>query len=99
MPYIPDDISQIPDNHSSYVLSPKDSLERLTLALHKHLDVVIDQEVRPTLTNPERKRLAILDKQIPEDPATIRYGAKESTVRDLETKYSSTSLQAGTNRQ
>ena len=97
--YIPDDISQIPDNHPSYVPAPKDRRERLTLALHKRLDAIIDQESRPDLPDPERKRLASLHKQIREDLAAIRYGAKESTVRDLETKYSSTSRQAGTNRQ
>lgn len=92
--YIPDDISQIPYNHSSYVPAPKDRRERLTLALHKHLDAVIDQESRPDLSDPDRKRLRSLHKQIREDLATIRYGAKESTVRELETKYSSTNLQA-----
>lgn len=97
--YIPDDISQIPDNHPSYVPAPKDRRERLTLALHKRLDAVIDQKSRPDLSDPERRRLASLHKQIRDDMATIRYGASESTVRDLETKYSSTSLQASTNRQ
>lgn len=97
--YIPDDISQIPDNHPSYVPAPSDRRERLTLALHKLLDAVIDQESRPDLSDPDRKRLTSLHKQIREDLAAIRYGAKESTVRELETKYSSTNLQAGTNRQ
>lgn len=44
MPYITDDISQIPDNHSSYGPAPKNHLEGLTLALHKHINVVIDQK-------------------------------------------------------
>lgn len=97
--YIPDDISQIPDNHPSYVPAPKDRRERLTLALHKRLDAVINQKSRPNLSDPERRLLVGLHKQIRDDLAAIRYCASESTVRDLETKYSSTSLQSGTNRQ
>ncbi|WP_267450447.1 hypothetical protein [Bifidobacterium sp. B4079] len=99
MPYIPDDVSQIPDNHSGYIPAPSDRRERLCVALHKRLEAVIDQESRPDLYDPDRKRLTSLDKQIREDLAAIRNGAKESRVRDLETKYSSTNLQTGTNRQ
>lgn len=96
--YIPDDVSQVPDNRPSYTPAPQDRRQRLTLALHKYLDAVIDQEARPGLHDPERKHLAILHKQIREDLAAIRYGATESTVRDLETKYSSTALQTDSNR-
>lgn len=95
--YIPDDIGQIPDNHSSYAPAPKDRRERLTLALHKRLDAIIDHESLPDLPDPERRRLASLHKQIREDLAAIRYGASESTVRDLETKYSTSGFQAGHN--
>lgn len=87
MPYIPDDISQIPDNHPSYIPAPKDSRERLTILLHKRLDAVIDQEQQPGISPQERERLAGLHQQIRADMAAIRYGATEETVRDLERKY------------
>ena len=98
MPYIPDDVSQIPENHPGYVPAPSDRRERLTVALHKRLDAVIDQESRPGLPDPERRRPAVLHGQIREDLAAIRYGARESTVRDLEGKYSLTGPRAGTHR-
>ena len=87
MPYIPDDISQIPDNHPSYIPAPKDSRERLTILLHKRLDQIIDQEQQSGISTQERERLAGLHQQIREDMTAIRYGATEKTVRDLERKY------------
>lgn len=87
MPYIPDDISQIPDNHPSYIPAPEDRRERLTILLRKRLDQVIDQEQQPGLSRQERERLAGLHQQIRADLATIRYGATEKTVRDLEREY------------
>ena len=44
MAYIPDDISQIPDNHPGFIPASDDERERLTILLHKRLDQVIDQE-------------------------------------------------------
>lgn len=87
MPYIPDDISQIPDNHPSYIPAPRDSRERLTIILHKRLDQVIDQEHQPGISHQERERLATLHEHIRKDIADIRYGASEETVRGLERKY------------
>ena len=87
MPYIPDDISQMPDNHPSYIPAPEDRRERLTILLHKRLDQVIDQEQQPGLSRQERKRLAGLHQQIRTDMAAIRYGATEKTVGDLERRY------------
>lgn len=93
--HISDDVSQIPGSRPSYVSAAKNRQERLTLTLHERLDAVIDQESHPELPDPERKRLASLHKQIREDLASIRYGASESTVKDLETRYSTSGLQAG----
>ncbi len=87
MPYIPDDVSQIPDNHPGYVPAPEDRRERLTVLLHKRLDQVIDQEQQPGISPQERQRLAGLHQQIRTDLAVIRYGATEKTVRDLERRY------------
>lgn len=87
MPYIPDDISQIPDNHPSYIPAPEDRRERLTILLHKQLDQVIDLERQPGLSRQEREKLAGLHQQIRTDMAAIRYGATEKTVRDLERRY------------
>lgn len=87
MSYIPDDISQLPDNHPSYIPAPADRRERLTILLHKRLDQVIDQEHQPGISRQERERLATLHEQIRKDIADIRYGASEETVRDLERKY------------
>ncbi len=87
MPYIPDDISQIPDNHPDYIPAPKDRRERLTILLHKRLDQIIDQERQSGISTQERERLAGLHQQIREDMTAIRYGATEETVRDLERKY------------
>ena len=87
MPYIPDDVSQIPDNHPDYIPAPKDRRERLTILLHKRLDQIIDQERQPGISKQERERLAGLHQQIREDMAAIRYGATEETVRDLERRY------------
>lgn len=85
--YLPDDISQIPDNHPSYIPAPEDNRERLTILLHKRLDQLIDQKQQPRLSKQEREKLAGLHQQIREDMAAIRYGATEKTVRDLERKY------------
>ncbi|QYN60698.1 hypothetical protein GYM67_06195 [Bifidobacterium asteroides] len=87
MPYIPDDISQIPDNHPSYIPVPEDRRERLTILVHKRLDQVIDQEQQPGISPQEKQRLAGLHQQIRTDMAAIRYGATEKTVRDLERRY------------
>lgn len=87
MPYIPDDVSQMPDNHPGYVSAPEDRRERLTILLHQRLDQVIDQERQPGISPQERKRLAGLHQQIRTDMAAIRYGATEKTVRDLERRY------------
>ena len=85
--YLPDDISQMPDNHPSYIPALEDRRERLTILLHKRLDQVIDQEQQPGLSRQERERLAGLHQQIRTDMAAIRYGATEKTVRDLEREY------------
>ena len=87
MAYIPDDVSQIPDNHLGYVPAPEDRRERLTILLHKRLDQVIDQEQQPGISPQERRRLKGLHQQIRTDMAAIRYGATEKTVRDLERRY------------
>lgn len=55
--YIPDDVSQIPDNHPGYIPAQEDRLKRLNLALHKRLDTVIDQGSRPDLPDPEKNAL------------------------------------------
>lgn len=87
MVYFPDDVSQIPDNHPDYIPAPPDRRARLTVLLHKRLDRIIDQEHQPGLTRQERERLAGLHRQVRADIASIRYGARESEVRDLERKY------------
>ena len=87
MPYIPDDVSQIPDNHPDYIPAPLDRRERLTILLHTRLDQVIDQERQPGISRQERERLAAVHQQIRTDTAAIRYGATEETVRNLERKY------------
>lgn len=87
MPYIPDDISQLPDNHPSHIPAPEDRRERLTILLHKRLDQTIDQEQQSGISPQERERLAAIHRRIRTDMAAIRYGATEETVRDLESKY------------
>ncbi|PXY87342.1 hypothetical protein DKK68_06170 [Bifidobacterium asteroides] len=87
MAYIPDDISQIPDNHPGYVPASDDDRERLTILLHKRLDQVIDQEQQAGLSRQDRERLAAMHKQIRVDLAAIRYGATERTVREIERRY------------
>ena len=87
MAYIPDDVSQMPDNHPSYIPAPEDRRERLTILLHKRLDQVIDQEQQPGISPQERKRLAGLHQQIRADLAAIRYGATEKTVREIELRH------------
>ena len=89
MVYIPDDVSQIPDNHPDYITAPPDRRERLTTLMHKRLDQVIDRKNQPGLPRAERERLAAQCRLIREDIASIRYGAREGTVRDLERKYGS----------
>ncbi|MBI0150310.1 hypothetical protein [Bifidobacterium sp. M0353] len=84
---IPDDASQMPDNHPGYVPALEDRRERLTIFLHQRLDQIIDQEQQPGISPQERKRLAGLHQQIRTDMAAIRYGATEKTVRDLERRY------------
>ena len=89
MAYIPDDISQIPDNHPGYVPASDDERERMTILLHKRLDQVIDQEQQTGLSRHERERLATIHQQIRADLAAIRYGATEKTVREIERRYRS----------
>ena len=87
MAYIPDDISQIPDNHPGYVPASDSERERLTILLHKRLDQVIDHEQQAGLSRQDRERLAAIHQQIRADLATIRYGATERTVREIERRY------------
>ena len=87
MAYIPDDISQIPDNHPGYVPASDSDRERLTILLHKRLDQVIDQEQQTGISRQDRERLAAMHKQIRVDLAEIRYGATERTVREIERRY------------
>ena len=89
MAYIPDDISQIPDNHPGYTPASDDERERLTILLHKRLDQVIDQEQQVGLSRQGRERLATIHKQIRTDLAAIRYGAAEKTIREIERRYRS----------
>lgn len=85
--YLPDDISQIPDNHPGYVPASEDRRERLTILLHQRLDQIIDQEQQQGISPQEKQRLAGLRQQIRTDMAAIRYGATEKAVRDLERRY------------
>ena len=87
MAYIPDDISQIPDNHPGYTPASDDERERLTILLHKRLDQIIDQEQQAGLSRQDRERLATIHQQIRADLAAIRYGATERTVREIERRY------------
>ena len=87
MAYIPDDVSQIPDNHPGYVPASDSERERLTILLHKRLDQVIDHEQQTGLCRQERERLKAIHKQIRADLADIRYGATERTVREIERRY------------
>ena len=87
MAYIPDDISQIPDNHPGFIHASDDERERLTILLHKRLDQIIDQEQQTGLSRQERERLKAIHKQIRADLADIRYGATERIVREIERRY------------
>ena len=87
MAYIPDDVSQNPDNHPGYVPASDDERERLTILLHKRLDQVIDQEQQAGLSRQDRERLAAMHKQVRADLIAIRYGATERTVREIERRY------------
>ena len=87
MAYIPDDVSQIPDNHPSYIPASDDERERLTILLHKRLDHIIDQEQQAGLSRQERERLSVMHKQVRADLAAIRYGSTERTVREIERRY------------
>ena len=87
MAYIPDDVSQIPDNHPGYVPASDSDRERLTILLHKRLDQVIDQEQQTGLSRQDRERLTAIRQQIRADLAAIRYGATERTVREIERRY------------
>ena len=87
MAYTPDDISQIPQNHSGYVPASEDSRDRLTFLLLKRLDLVIDQEQQAGLSRQDRERPAVMHKQIRVNLAAIRYGATEKTVGDIEHRY------------
>ena len=85
--YTPDDISQIPDNHPSYIPASDDDRERLTILLHKRLDQIIDQEQQAGISRQDRERLAAIHQQIRDDLAAIRYGATEKTIREIERRY------------
>ena len=74
-------------HHSDYIPAPPDRRERLPVLLHKHLYQSIDQEHQPGLTRQERERLARLHRQVERDIVSIRYGARENEVRDLDRKY------------
>ena len=87
MAYIPDDVSQIPDNHPGYVPASDSDRERLTILLHKRLDQIIDQEQQTGLSRQDRERLTAIRQQIRADLAAIRYGATERTVREIERRY------------
>ena len=87
MAYIPDDVSQIPDNHPGYTPASDSERERLTILLHKRLDQIIDQEQQAGISRQDRERLASMHKQIRADLAAIRYGATEQTVREIERRY------------
>ena len=87
MAYIPDDVSQIPDNHPSYIPASDDERERMTTLLHKRLDQIIDQEQQTGLGRQDRERLAAMHKQVRADLAAIRYGVTERTVREIERRY------------
>ena len=87
MAYIPDDVSQIPDNHPGYTPASDSARERLTILLHKRLDQVIDQEQQAGLSRLGRERLAAMHKQIRADLDAIRYGATEKIVREIERRY------------
>ncbi len=89
MPYVPDDISQIPDNHPGYTPASDSERERLTILLHKRLDQVIDQEQQADLSRQDRERLKAMHKQIRADLAAIRYGATKKIVREIERRYRS----------
>ena len=87
MAYIPDDISQIPDNHPGYTPASDSDREQLTILMHKCLDQVIDQEQQAGISRQDRERLAAMHKQIRADLADIRCGATERTVREIERRY------------
>ena len=87
MAYIPDDISQIPDNHPGYTPASDSERERLTILLHKRLDQVIDQEQQADISRQDRESLAAIHQQIRADLTAIRYGATEKTVREIERRY------------
>ena len=87
MAYIPDDVSQIPDNHPGFIPASDSDRQRLTILLHKRLDQVIDQEQQTGLSRQDRERLTATHQQIRADLATIRYGATEKTVRQIERRY------------
>ncbi|WP_445343470.1 hypothetical protein [Bifidobacterium sp. ESL0819] len=88
MAYIPDDISQIPDNHPGYTPASDDERKQLTILLHKRLDQIIDQEQQARISRQDRERLETIHQQIRADLADIRYGATEKTVREIERRYS-----------
>lgn len=87
MAYIPDDVSQIPDNHPGVIPASDDERERLTILLHKLLDQIIDQEQQAGLSRQDRELLKATHQQIRADLADIRYGATEKTIRDIERRY------------
>ena len=62
MAYIPDDISQILDNHLGYTPASEGERERLAILLHKRLDQLIDQEQQAGLSRQDRERPAVMHK-------------------------------------
>ena len=87
MAYIPDDISQILDNHLGYTPASEGERERLTFLLLKRLDQVIEQEQQAGLSRQDRERPAVMHKQIRTDLADIRYGASERTGGEIERRH------------
>ena len=68
---IPDDASQMPDNHSGYVPAPEDRRMRLTILLHKRLDQAIDQKHQPNCSKYKQEQLKALHQQIRQELTVI----------------------------
>lgn len=68
---IPNDASQMPDNHPGYVPALEDRRERLIILLHQRLDQVIDQEHQPNCSKHKEEQLKALHQQIRQEPTII----------------------------
>ena len=55
--YIPDDVSQLPDNRDGHIPNARVRCEQLTILLHKRLDTAIDQEGQLNIPQQKRKQL------------------------------------------